>query len=105
MSTTTEATPDQWPTREVTTIVTTDGTAHRFETKRGKCLTCDKASDAHPITIRGERATILAVFADSLRVRYSGISDMLTVPLDEPDGSQTCHDDVASLCSCRDGRL
>lgn len=97
--------PDPWPTREVTTIVTADGTAHRFETERGKCLTCEKSPTAHPITIRGERATILAVFPGSLRVRYSGIPDMLTVPLDEPDGSVLCHDDVPSLCSCRGGEV
>lgn len=96
---------DEWPVREVTTIVTTDGAAHRFETKRGKCLTCDRPVDEHPVTIRGERTTILAVFPDSLRVRYASIPDMLTIPLDEPDGTRICHDDVPSLCSCREGRM
>lgn len=91
-----------WPKSEVTTLITTDGVAHRFETRTGTCLTCDVKTRDHTITIGGDRATLLAVFPDSLRVRYPGVPDMLTVPLDEPDGSKICHDDVSQLCSCAD---
>ena len=72
---------------------------HVFDGDSGRCRTCDRSAEAHPVTIAGERVTLLAVFPDTLRVRYPGVPDMLTVPVGDLDG-EFCHDAPIGQCSC-----